>query len=93
MFLDWYKDYKPTAFPKTAEERKAAAAKYGLSPEEYDTYPDNGLGLGDYPKLPLISDDVKDPFYPWDNPELKRNFNEPVGKFFIESSFTGKLCF
>jgi hypothetical protein len=36
------------------------------------------MGYGDYPELPNISGDSKDPFYPWDNPELKRNFNEPV---------------
>lgn len=45
---------------------------------EYEPYPDDGAGYGDYPKLPLESGDSKDPNYPWDNPELKRNFNEPV---------------
>lgn len=41
-------------------------------------YPDDGSGLGDYPKLPVISGDQRDPYYPWDSPELKRNFGEPV---------------
>lgn len=36
------------------------------------------MGYGDYPKLPDIGGDSKDPHYPWDMPELKRNFNEPV---------------
>ncbi|XP_023017233.2 NADH:ubiquinone oxidoreductase subunit ASHI [Leptinotarsa decemlineata] len=74
----WNKDYKPGPYPKTEAERLAAAKKYNLLPEEYEPYPDDGQGLGDYPKLPMISVDAKDPFYPWDYPELKRNFNEPV---------------
>ncbi|GJQ68754.1 hypothetical protein Trydic_g17286 [Trypoxylus dichotomus] len=74
----WYKDYKPLPFPKTQEEREAAAAKYELTVADYKVYKDDGMGLGDYPKLPDLSDDEKDPFYPWDNPELKRNFGEPI---------------
>lgn len=56
----------------------AAAKKYNLSREEYKPYKDDGSGCGDYPDLPLISNDSKDPFYPYDNPELKRNFGETV---------------
>ncbi|GJQ72968.1 hypothetical protein Trydic_g1607 [Trypoxylus dichotomus] len=74
----WNKDFKPLPYPKTQEEREAAAAKYGLTTAEYEVYPDNGTGLGDYPKLPDISGEAKDPFYPWDFPELKRNFGEPI---------------
>lgn len=77
-FADWNKDFKPAPLPKTEEERRAAAAKYNLHPAEYQTYPDDGSGLGDYPKLPDISAENKDPFYPWDMPEIKKNFNEPV---------------
>lgn len=78
---DWNKDYKPGPYPKTQAEREAAAKKYGLDISEYKPYPDDGLGLGDYPKLPDISGDSKDSFYPWDFPELKRNFNEPVSTY------------
>uniref|UniRef100_A0A7R9DZ22 NADH dehydrogenase [ubiquinone] 1 beta subcomplex subunit 8, mitochondrial n=1 Tax=Timema monikensis TaxID=170555 RepID=A0A7R9DZ22_9NEOP len=74
----WNKDYKPGPYPVTQKERDAAAKKYGLLPAEYEPYPDDGLGYGDYPKLPAISGDDKDPYYPWDFPEHKRNFNEPV---------------
>ncbi|CAH1176184.1 unnamed protein product [Phaedon cochleariae] len=74
----WNKDYKPAAYPRTENERIAAAEKYQLQPEEYQPYPDDGSGRGDYPNLPAISGDSKDPFYPWDHPELKRNFNEPM---------------
>lgn len=28
--------------------------------------------------MPLIAAEARDPYYPWDNPELKRNFNEPM---------------
>ncbi|KAI4459822.1 nadh-ubiquinone oxidoreductase ashi subunit [Holotrichia oblita] len=74
----WNKDFKPAPFPKTQEERAAAAAKYGIALPEYEVYPDDGAGLGDYPKLPVISGDQRDPFYPWDSPELKRNYGEAV---------------
>ncbi|XP_018321325.1 NADH dehydrogenase [ubiquinone] 1 beta subcomplex subunit 8, mitochondrial [Agrilus planipennis] len=73
----WNKDYKPASHPpKTEEERIAAAKKYGLLPSEYKTFPDDGTGYGDYPNIPAESGESRDPFYPWDNPELKRNFNE-----------------
>lgn len=78
MQLDWNKDYKPAPFPQTEAERLAAAKKYNLLPEEYKPYADNGLGYGDYPQLPNISIENKDEYYPYDFPELKRNFNEPV---------------
>ncbi|XP_037038278.1 NADH dehydrogenase [ubiquinone] 1 beta subcomplex subunit 8, mitochondrial [Bradysia coprophila] len=74
----WNKDFKPAPYPKTEEERVAAAKKYNLLPEEYKPYPDDGMGYGDYPHLPDVSADLKDPYYPYDLPDLKRNFNEPV---------------
>lgn len=77
-FIDWNKDFKPSPLPKTDEERRAAALKYNLHPSEYETYPNDGTGYGDYPKLPIVSGEVRDPNYPWDYPEIKRNFNEPV---------------
>ncbi|KAF2881267.1 hypothetical protein ILUMI_24912 [Ignelater luminosus] len=74
----WNKDFKPGEFPKTPEQRALAAEKYQLVSEDYKPYPNDGSGLGDYPDLPMESGESKDPFYPWDNPELKRNFNEPL---------------
>lgn len=49
-----------------------------MLPEEYKPYADDGMGYGDYPKLPDIAVESKDPFYPYDFPEAKRNFGEPV---------------
>lgn len=40
-FLGWNKDFKPGPLPKNEEERRAAAKKYGLLPEEYKTYPED----------------------------------------------------
>ena len=40
--------------------------------------PDDGLGAGDYPDVPLVSADSRDPYYPWDHPEHRRDFMEPV---------------
>lgn len=81
------KDYKPGPYPKTEEERKAAAKKYGMLPEDYEPYPDNGLGFGDYPKMPEVSTDMKSPFEEYDDPYLKRNYAEPVGSFFYFCRF------
>lgn len=75
---DWNKDWKPGPYPKTDAERIAAAKKYGLLPQDYEPYPDDGLGYGDYPKLPIVSADMKDSLYNWDYPEMKRDFGEPV---------------
>jgi NADH dehydrogenase (ubiquinone) 1 beta subcomplex subunit 8 len=74
----WNKDWKPGPYPKTQEEREAAAKKYGMTIEEYEPYPDDGTGHGDYPKLPNISVERKNPYYPYDFPETKRNFGEPM---------------
>ncbi|CAH2068412.1 unnamed protein product, partial [Iphiclides podalirius] len=73
----WNFQYKPGPYPRTPEERAAAAKKYGLTIEEYQPYPEE-MCYGDYPKLPDIGSDSKDPHYPYDYPELKRNFNEPI---------------
>lgn len=59
----------------------AAAKKYNLLPEEYKPYADDGLGFGDYPKLPDASIETRDAYYPYDFPEHKRNFKEPVNCF------------
>ncbi|PVD28132.1 hypothetical protein C0Q70_10716 [Pomacea canaliculata] len=75
---NWNKDWKPGPYPKTPEERLAAAKKYGLRVEDYDVYPDDGLGYGDYPKLPYASGDYRSGYEDWDIPELKRNFGEPL---------------
>ncbi|KAF5280653.1 hypothetical protein FQA39_LY05301 [Lamprigera yunnana] len=74
----WSKDFKPGPFPRTEAEREAAAEKYGLLPSEYKVYDDDGQGKGDYPKFKPESAERRDPFYPWDSPELKRNFCETM---------------
>ncbi|KAK9746161.1 NADH-ubiquinone oxidoreductase ASHI subunit (CI-ASHI or NDUFB8) [Popillia japonica] len=78
----WYKDYKPLPYPKTQSEREAAAAKYGLSISEYQVYPDDGTGLGDYPVVSTVSAAQRDAFYPWDYPETRKNYGEPIHKDF-----------
>ena len=74
----WNKDWLPGPYPKTEEERIAAAKKYGMHPKEYEPYPDDGTGYGDYPKLPFKGVALRDPNYPYDYPGQKRNFNEPI---------------
>lgn len=80
VYSDWNKDYKPAPFPKTEQEIAAAAKKYNLLPEEYKPYADDGLGYGDYPHLPDVSIETRDAYYPYDFPEHKRNFKEPVSE-------------
>ena len=76
----WNRDWRPGPLPRTPEERAAAAKKYGLRVEDYEPYPDpeSGFSLGDYPKLPKISEEVKDPYEDWDFPSSRRNYGEPV---------------
>jgi len=72
------RDWKPAPYPKTEEQRRAAAKKYNLIYEDYEPYPDDGTGWGDYPKLPVIHADRRDQFQHFDNPEYKRNYGEPL---------------
>jgi len=74
----WNKDWKPGPYPRTAQERAAAAKKYGVRPEDYEPYPDDGMGYGDYPKLPRVATESRDANQLWDMPEIRRNFGEPV---------------
>ena len=74
----WNKDWKPGPYPHTPKERAAAAKKYNMRVEDYEPYPDDGFGYGDYPKLPRIADEAKDPYQPYDLPNNRRFFGEPV---------------
>lgn len=75
--VSYMDDYIPGPYPKTEKERLAAAKKYGLLPHEYKPVADDGFGKGDYPHLPDIGAESKDPYYPWDYPEFKMNYGEP----------------
>ena len=67
-------------------ERLAAAKKYGLIPEDYKPYPPDAFwneavgphGLGDYPMLGKSSQDSRSGHINWDDPDLKRNYGEPL---------------
>ncbi|GAV03610.1 hypothetical protein RvY_14006 [Ramazzottius varieornatus] len=73
---DWRADPK---VPETEEERIRAAKKYNLLPDDYKPYPEDSLNArGDYPDLPIISGSQRDPYEPFDYPELRRNYGEPL---------------
>ncbi|KAL2715359.1 hypothetical protein V1478_015057 [Vespula squamosa] len=84
--VNYSQDIKPFLYkwradekvPTTPEEIEAIAKKYNLYPQEYKAYDPDGFGFGDYPKLPYIGTEAKDPNYPWDVPALKMNFNEAI---------------
>ncbi|GCB77018.1 hypothetical protein scyTo_0019955, partial [Scyliorhinus torazame] len=75
---DMSKDMLPGPYPRTPEEREKAAKKYNMRVEDYEPYPDDGMGFGDYPKLPNLSQQERDPWYTWDEPDLRRNWGEPM---------------
>ena len=87
FFSEWDKDWMPAKYPETEAERRAAAKKYGLLPEDYTPLPNDGTGHGDYPQFPLIGEEQKDPYEDWDDPVLKRNFGEPVSHFLAYSLY------
>jgi len=75
----WNKDWMPALEPpKNEEEKKAAAKKYGMIVEDYKPEPADGMGHGDYPDLPIVSTDERNPNEAYDYPEFKRNFGEPL---------------
>ena len=75
---DWNHDWQPSQYPTTPAERAAAAKKYGLREEDYEPYPEDGFGHGDYPMLPRTPANSRDPYENWDMPEYRRNYGEPV---------------
>ncbi|KAK1117795.1 hypothetical protein K0M31_015731 [Melipona bicolor] len=77
-FLPSQIKYLPDLYPKTKEEWNAAAARYGLHPDEYKPWDPLRDYNGDYPDLPLISYDAKDPYYPWDYPATRTNYQEAL---------------
>lgn len=75
----WNKDWKPGPYPKTPEERAAAAKKYGMLPADYEPMPENDdTSRGDYPNLPDIGASARDPTESYDFPYLRRNYGEPL---------------
>jgi len=81
----WNKDWKPGPYPETEAQRRAAAKKYGMIYDDYEPYDpveDDPIMFGDYPKLPIIPADQRDPYYPWDYPELKLDYGEPIHIFY-----------
>ena len=66
--------------PVTKEEKAKAAAKYGMIPEDYEPYGENGYtgyDMGDYPKLIPRSCNERPGYINYDYPNWKRDFGEP----------------
>ena len=70
--------FQPGPYPVTKAEREAAAARYGLHPDDYEPYPDDGHGLGDYPMFKPFSAPSKDPYELYTDESNGRNFGEVV---------------
>eukprot|EP00090_Calanus_glacialis_P019054 TRINITY_DN2938_c0_g1_i1.p1 TRINITY_DN2938_c0_g1~~TRINITY_DN2938_c0_g1_i1.p1 ORF type:complete len:179 (-),score=38.72 TRINITY_DN2938_c0_g1_i1:82-618(-) len=74
----WNYLWKPGPYPEGTDERIAAAKKYGMIVEDYRPYEDKDVLAGDYPMLPIDPMAERDALYPWDHPELRRNYGEPL---------------
>uniref|UniRef100_A0A1I7W7E2 NADH dehydrogenase [ubiquinone] 1 beta subcomplex subunit 8, mitochondrial n=1 Tax=Heterorhabditis bacteriophora TaxID=37862 RepID=A0A1I7W7E2_HETBA len=85
-FDGWYpRDHKPDPLPATEEERRSAAIKYGLRPEDYKPIDSNDVVkyAGDYPDLGVITYDHKDPYEAWTDRHHRRNWGEMVKYVFM----------
>ncbi|KAK6027913.1 PHD-finger [Ostertagia ostertagi] len=62
------------------EERRAAALKYGLRPEDYKPMDQDDVVryAGDYPDFGIITYDHKDPYEAWTDRHYRRNWGEMV---------------
>ena len=60
--------------------------------QQYDPVTEADVMAGDYPKLPEKSAMIhlRDPFYPWDMPTLRRNYGEPLQVIITECVFSWK---
>ncbi|MCP9261818.1 Inhibitor of growth protein [Dirofilaria immitis] len=75
----WYpRDHMPDDYPKNEEERRAAAIKYGMRPEDYKPYDkdDYFKYSGNYPDYGCVTYDHKDPYENWSDPHYRRNWGE-----------------
>lgn len=72
----WYHLWRPGKYSEKDHDK--IAEKYNLHPKEYKPYPNNEKYLGDYPALPAIGSAVKDPYYPYDIPTHRKNYQETV---------------
>lgn len=46
--------------------------------QDYEPYPDDGSGYGDYPMIKPVGELEKNPWEAWDFPERRRNYGEVV---------------
>ncbi|XP_002736413.1 NADH dehydrogenase [ubiquinone] 1 beta subcomplex subunit 8, mitochondrial-like [Saccoglossus kowalevskii] len=70
------KDEMPGPYPRTPAERARAAKKYNMRVEDYEPYPDDGTGWGDYPKLSSNHVSSRSNWDDWDFPEIRRNYGD-----------------
>ncbi|MFH4973778.1 hypothetical protein AB6A40_000487 [Gnathostoma spinigerum] len=81
-FDGWYpRDHQPGPYPKNEKERKDAAIRYGMRPEDYKPIDKDDVVrfAGDYPDLGQITYDHKDPYEAWSDRHHRRNWGEMVG--------------
>lgn len=75
------RDNRPNKYPETEAERKAAALRYGMRPEDYKPHDPNtslNQAVGDYPDLGEVNYAIKDPHEAYTDRWHRRNFGEPV---------------
>ncbi|CAJ0584135.1 unnamed protein product, partial [Mesorhabditis spiculigera] len=80
-FDGWYpRDHKPGPYPENDEQRRAAATKYGIRPEDYKPMnkDDPIKYAGDYPDFGVVTFDHKDPYEDYSDRQMRRNWGEMV---------------
>ncbi|VDM71384.1 unnamed protein product, partial [Strongylus vulgaris] len=83
-FDGWYpRDHKPGQYAVTEDERRAAAIKYGLRPEDYKPMNKDDVVryAGDYPDLGVVTYDHKDPYEAWSDTLNRRNWGEMASSY------------
>ncbi|KAI6226197.1 hypothetical protein M3Y99_01319400 [Aphelenchoides fujianensis] len=86
-FPGWFlRDNQPGEYPENEAERRAAAMKYGLRPEDYQPIDKDDVRYhaGDYPDLGMITYDNKDPYEAYTDSWNRRNWGEPVQMSFLK---------
>lgn len=68
-------------YPENDEERRAAAIKYGMRPEDYKPISKDDVVrfAGSYPDVGIVTFDHKDPYEAWSDRHHRRNWGELVG--------------
>jgi len=82
----WFpRDHMPGPYPRTEDERRAAAIKYGMRPEDYEAHHPHDFvnHIGDYPNIGIVAYEQRDPYEAYSDNSFNRNWGEVVPRQFV----------